>query len=204
MPALSLAANALITVEEFKFFRGIPSEEPSSADADIQVIAAINGTSQAVRDHLGRHVIATASVVDEFSGDGERKYFVEHCRITDTPVIQYYTGGGVWTTLDSTIYRRYVNDEKGLIEFTDGDLFSESLRYRVTYSTGWALASVPYSIKQAVVQLVERQLQKLDTAQPKEGHDSQSFGDSTISNNLSKWPTDVLDLLRPYRRMTIA
>lgn len=209
MPAVAAAANALITIEEYLQIRGITSAAQADDAIDAQRQRAINGMSQAVERHLGIKLITPAATIDEyFWGDGTPVYFSINnpIVISTAPVLAYYASAGAFTTMDTTTYPRRIDTSAGKIQLLDGAVFSKNLEYKLTYLYGYSAAAVPQDIKEAVAQLVFRTEIKLDPSPGNalEGVNSKSFGDSSTSYNLKSWPQDVIDILRPYRRVTIA
>jgi hypothetical protein len=207
MPEILAAANAIIMLSEFYAMRNIEENDTAVKAGESQLQFLINAHSQAVEEYLDRLVVSPATNITEaFRGDGTEKYYVSQNVIaaSSTPVLEYYASAGTYTTMDTPTYPRETIKEKGLIELLDGAVFSCNQRYRVTYLPGWPQASVPTSIKLAVVKIVERSLQNLDAKAPKEGMTSQSFDTSTTSYNLASWTQEILVLLGPHRRFIIA
>lgn len=193
-----LETYALITVAEFLEFRGNAASEVNLNEEHLNI--HINAASKAIENHCGRIICpVTAVSAEEFWGDDTDEYFVENAKLNASPTL-YYWNNTAWTEMTTTLYpREYVGD-CGKVWFSNGDLFTRKVRFKISYSTGWAQASVPYPIKQACFVLVQRSLKR---AEKLEGVRSVGTGDVTTSYDLHEFPDSVQRLLAPYRRVII-
>lgn len=190
----TLATSALITVEEYHNMDG-----KSPVDVDVheaQYILHINGVSYAIENYCRRTICPVTSCNELFEGDGEKFYRVRHKKINETPTL-YYWDGQSWQEMTTSEYPWSYDGDIGKIYFTQGGLFQAGTEYKITYSCGYARASVPQDIKLACYLMVHRSLKRVE----REGIVSESFGDQTLSVDLSYFPADVTRLLNPYRFM---
>lgn len=198
--AVEASANALLTVAEYRLLANISDSDTAFSLDRCQFL--VNGASGEVERYCNRKFISpSAAIAEVFSGDGEKNYFVQNLRIADgnTPTLAYWDGDS-WESAVSPSYVFTFNSEKGLIYFTDGNVFTKGLNnWRVTYLYGWTIASIPADLKRACATMVQRELKKLDGA---EGLNSQNFTDNTTSYNLSAWTPEIRETLNRYRRLT--
>lgn len=196
--ALTLAANALITIEEFQAYKGDDTERDVNED---RYIWMINAASQAIADYCDRTLCPSTAIsnLEWFDGDDTPSYYVRHRYITGTPTLYYYSGLD-WTEMTTTSYPRQITGSMGLIYMLQGHIFCAGTRYRVDYTTGYAQASVPIMLKQACCRVVDRAIK---VAEGKDGVTSESFGDQTTAFSFNRWPDDLKQMLEPYRKITV-
>jgi len=194
--SVSLASNALITVEEFLRYKGIP-ETDEKTDRD-RLRELINGASQEIENYCGGRMFITPSAqIDEiFDGDDTKERYVGHGRIysSDTLVISYWNGTG-WTV---STYSTAISRSRARIYFTEGEVFGAgSDNWKIAYKPGWAQTALPEDLKTVCKALVDRQI---ELAAGKEGLSSQSFGDSTTGYNFAAGiPANYKPILDSYR-----
>jgi hypothetical protein len=196
--AVSLNSNALITFSEYKLLLGI---DPSNVHIDEdKTLFFINHASQLIEDYCDRKFITPGNQIEEiFSGTGDTEYYVRHCRIADTPALQYRISN-TWYDLDTSTYPISVDNDSGLISFVYNQTFWKGYRnWKVKYKYGWTQSALPDDLKVACAQLVRRYIL---LAEGKEGLESESFGDSSTSYNLSSLPKNIQFVLDKYRRKT--
>ena len=190
----TIADNALITFDEYLEFEG-----KSKAETDLnenKFTVHINAVSQAIENECRRIVCPVTSKNELFSGDGDDYYLVRHKRITAAPTL-YYWDGDSWVEMTTSEYPWSYDGDVGKIYFTQGGKFNEGTRYKITYSCGYARASVPSDLKLACYILAHRSTKRIE----KEGVTSESFGDVTTSVNLTMMPDDVRAVINKYKAM---
>lgn len=196
---MSLAANALISVEEFKIFAALGGE--SIPDLD-RVEALINSASQYIERYCERKFIRpVAAVTETFDGSGLYYQRLDNAPFAATPTnLQYrYYIGDDWKDSDYTFE---TDDEKGLIILKDGHLFSSGiLNWRVDYLYGYELADVPQDLKRATAGMVLAARNKLQLRM--EGIDSHNYGEQSWVVSREFLSPELENLLAGYRRYWI-
>lgn len=206
MPNPTLAANALIEVEEYLNYAGISPDNPDLNEP--LMFMHINAVSQALETYLGRKVCPTQDANDTFYGDGEADYYVDHMRINAAPTL-YYWDGDSWEEMTTSSYPREYLGAKGLIWLTQY-VFEHKQQYKCSYNTGWDRDNVPDDLKLACMRLTMRGL-KL-AKDKKEGVASETFGDQTtrftlqpdtrVATGSGIIPPDVLGLIARYKKVS--
>lgn len=192
----SEASNALITLAEYCEFVG---KAVSDIDLSAERFNLLCGmASSRIEKHCRRKFIAASDQAEVHSGDGTKDLYVKNAPITATPTVKYWDGLQWVATPNTFTY----DSTTGRIWFTDGATFWRgSDNWQITYSYGYAIASVPYELKASCAILIQRALKKADG---KEGVSSETFGDQTTSFSLAKMPDDVVEILQPYVRQVYA
>lgn len=194
---MSLATNALISVEEYLIFKGEPVDGEVNED---QIEAHINSASDMIQNFCCRVICPTTDIVEKFNGNGFSDYYVKHRVINGTPTLYNYDGVN-WNEMTTTDYPRDISASVGLIELLELSRFTKGKKnYKVEYNTGYAIGNVPSAIKHACFILTQRFIL---SANDKEGLQSESFGEGTSSYDLSSIPDKVKKLLRPYRNIQV-
>lgn len=194
-----LNTNALITVEEFKAYRG---DDPTAQVNEDGLNVHINAASMAIANYCNRTLCPVTSVSGEkFRGDDTVLYLVKNLYMDSgtTPTLYYYTGLS-WQEMTAAQYPREVDYSEGRIEFMQGHIFAKGVRYKVDYATGYAQASVPDDLKLACFDWVNRAKLR---AEGKEGIASESIGEVTNSYNLATLPDSIKLVLNKYRRIAV-
>lgn len=196
---MSLAANALISVEEFKVYANLGGE--SIPDLD-RVEALINSASQYIERYCERKFIQpVAAITETFDGSGLGYQRLANAPIVGTPDTlqsRYYIGD-TWVDSD---YSFEVDAEKGLLILTDGHIFIKGERnWRVDYQYGYELADVPADLKRAAAGMVLAARNKLQLRM--EGIDSHNFGEQSWSISREFVSQEIENLIAGYRRYWI-
>lgn len=197
---MSLAPNALITLDEAKEFLGIEKELSDIQRAQYENY--INAISQFVENYCRRKFIASGSAITEiFDGDGTVEYYAKNIPISGTIVagdISYRSGtGDVWMPTTGTFS---YDSQSGRIYFTDGNIFSKGKdNWKIIYQYGYSITSVPYDLKLAVAKILARE--KKLFSDNVHGVSSITFPDHTISYSFDKLPDDVIATFNRYRRI---
>ena len=193
---MSLASNALVSVEEVKQYLGIDSDDNTENFEQL-----INGVSKQVESFCGRNFITpSAAITEKWSGDGTESVWLQEAPIASAIAVTSisYRSGTTWTALDSN-YTIEQNASEALIEFTDGSVFTKGYRnWKVSYSYGYSLSAVPDDLKHATIILVAREKSLADNKL--HGVNSKSFADHSISYNFDKDPENVKRTLNAYKR----
>lgn len=188
---MSLNSNALIDKEYY--YRQVGYEIDNTNRDDTQYEQYINQASQFIETHCNRKFI-TGSVAEIFDGNDHKDYYVKYGRITDTPVIAYWDGDS-WENLDTDIYD-ITYTTGGRVYFTDGNVFSEGKdNWRVTYSYGYTLATVPDDLKMACVGLIRF----IEVQSQKMGITYEAVGNNITTYDIRNIPATVMDVLNRYR-----
>lgn len=165
--AITLASNALVTLEEVRLALGMPY----ATDANNVAIGmtneqsgsfafAVNAASTYAETHCNRTFLSGSAAVEIFDGRGHNQFMVqnhtlyttEQAPITSSPLLQRWTGTA-WTAVDTSAYTS--KSVEGEVYFpaasygaegsatlgslsTDGNLFVKGTQnYRVTYDYGY-------------------------------------------------------------------
>jgi hypothetical protein len=194
----TLAANALITLDEFRDAIGIDASE---AINEAKALLAINAASQEIEDYCCRKFIAPSSAIEEiFDGDRSKEYYVRHLRITETPTLYTLESDYTWDTL-ATTYEWGYDGDTGLIYLRDFVFWAGTRNWKVAYKYGWPRADVPDPVKRVAVQLTQRLIR---LAEGREGEDSLSFGNTATTYNLAgHWTDGMKTAIQPYRRIAV-
>jgi len=195
--SVSLATNALVTVDEYLRHKGI-DKDTSEMDAD-RITQFINSASQTIENYLNQKIVPVTEDYTEIrSGDGTKDIYVKNAMNITLTKLEYWSGTA-WTEMTTSAYVRTYDSDTGRIWFTDGNTFWRGDdNIRITYSWGYATASVPVPIKEATYILIDRAMKRADG---KEGISSESFGDATTSYDFSSLITKQVDaLLTKYWR----
>lgn len=197
---MSLAANALLTLLEFKGWMGIGDSDTST---DTLNGKAIDSASQNIETVTGRKWITPAEGLDEiFSGNGQAfAYSVNVPILTLTDLSYLDSDGSTWVSVTGD--RTYAFDAaSGRIYFTDGNVFTYGdHNWRATYTYGYAVADVPDDLKMACAILAARIKKQFEDGI--HGVSSKSFGDQSISFSFNKMPDNVREILERYKRKAI-
>lgn len=196
---MSLAANALITLAEFKGFLGI---DAGDTDTDTLNEKVIDSASQQIEKYTGRQWITPGEAADEiFSGNGKEGIYSVNVPIVAISSLSYRSGsdGSDWTSVTSDWV--YANDAAaGRIYFTDGNIFEDGFQnWKLSYTYGYAITAIPPDMKMAcafIAALIKKQFESQII-----GVSAKSFGDQTTTYNIALTPM-VKDLLAQYRRIT--
>jgi hypothetical protein len=192
------ASNALIDQNYLAAYLG-DNESDTTPNLDHRQLH-INAVSQMIEDYLRRKVCPSQSVASEkFVGDGEPSVYVKNMRITGTPTLYYYDGSD-WQEMNSTNWPREVVGESGLIELMGGYTFVDDQLYKVSYTTGWASADVPGTLKRVCAREVHRAILR---ATKKEGVSAESYGDTSTTYDLADLSKQSIRELQSYRRAVL-
>jgi hypothetical protein len=194
---------ALISVDEAKVLLNINSSLDENAKARIEML--INLSSGLIASRTGRKFITPANAITEyFFGHNTCEHYLDNKPIVGTPTsLQYHSSGTTW--YDTSARWSYKSDV-GLIYFTDGSTFHSlsndegAGNWRITYSYGYAVASVPSELKilcADIVQILKTRFEK-NLAHIK----SQAFETHSTVYAWKLIPDDMRDLIMSYKGRT--
>lgn len=199
--SIAESVNALVKVDEYKLFSGIGSSDNSD---DNQIQFFINSCSEKIQGSSGTaRRFREATLLETFSGDGTSSRYLNNAPITAVTKLEQWNGSA-WVELPLANYPYTFDDSVGNLYFQSGSncYFSRGFKnYRVTYTYGYVIASIPADLKEICCKLVSRAIQLAH--QNKEGLNSESTGESTTSYNLGDWSSEIKMILQGYRRKFI-
>lgn len=197
---MSLAANALLTVEEAKTFFGIDIGLTDMEQAQYENY--INAASQEIENYCLRKFITPESDITEiFDGDGTGEYYVENIPIVGTIVaadVSYRSGiGETWTATSGTLA---YETKTGRVYFTDGNVFGKGKNnWRIQYSYGYTVANVPADLKMAAIELAAIKKKQFDDKVY--GVSAITYPEHTVSYAFDKISESVKATLNKYKRI---
>lgn len=146
-----MAANDLVTVNQVERHLGIPLDSGDSTQLGLQIEVA----SQLIEDFLNRKLISQTHI-QYFDGRRTDRLILRQWPVTEITEIRVdsehlFTSDD--TILASTAYV-LVNDQE-VLKIDDGNWNYGKYSIKVTYEAGWLQASIPATIRNACLQLVE-------------------------------------------------
>lgn len=166
-----MSANAtvdLITLINYQDYIGeqLADKHPNQEQREFLITAA----SAAFSNELVGYNLLVTTRSEEFEGHGGFKQYVRVVPITVTPVLSYWNDTD-WTVASDTTYPRQVDNTTGLIRMTSSS-FWRGNRWKIEYTAGYAVASMPMDVKECVCQMVQRSIARTSG---KEGVTQESF-----------------------------
>ena len=149
----------------------------------------ITAASQQFVGLAGGRAFVQAADTMEFDGTGKGRIIVRNPPIDTggTITISYWNGTG-WTEATAGTYPRQFESDLGLVRLTSAVF--HRVRWKILYTGGWTIATMPMDVQMAVCQLVHRAEQRADG---KEGVTTESLAaDQTMSFDLDKLATDPI------------
>lgn len=187
--------NALVSPDDVKAFLKIASE---SEDPIIETF--INKASIWANDFTQR-LLLSRTLTEYYDGEGETELLLRQYPVTaltnlyDDPLRAF----GAGTAID--IANNVVLDgEKGIVRlWNQAVAFNDGIfNVKVVYTAGYALASVPESIKEAVLLYIGN-LYRRQYQDQRFGVSSETIGDRTTNYANDEFPAKAKALLNPYR-----
>lgn len=176
----------LITRDTFLEYAGRQPDSKLTNEARLDML--VTSCSQLFTELAGGRKFLEASDLQHFDGKKQQRIFVRYPPINSSPaIILEYWNITAWKTADATTYAREQENAIGLIRLTSSVF--HPVRWRVTYTGGYILASIPFDIKQAVCQLVDRAEQR---AAGKEGVRSDSKSNQSVQFDLGEVATETI------------
>lgn len=182
----------LLDIDDYKVLMGLSKTDQRTPDDLIE--ANIDAASALVESYCNRKILLE-SVSEVFDGTGTAEYHVRQARFASdtTQTVQWWNGSSWETTTGTTV----VDNDKGLIYFSDGGVFwSGTKNWKIAYTCGWALVDIPKDLKVTIAQMVRRAILR---SQSKEGVASETFGDQSTSFDLTMLSGEIKERLQPYR-----
>lgn len=187
--------NALVSLDDAKDFLKIATEE-----SDAVVTSLINRASAWANTYTQRLLLSRA-LTEYYDGDGEEELLLRQYPVTaltniyDDPLRAF----GAGTAIDVAA-NVILDNEKGIIRLWNqaAAFNSGKANIKVVYTAGYALASVPESVKEAVLVYIGHAYRR-EYLDQKFGVSSETIGDRTTTYAASDIPEKAKVLLNPYR-----
>ena len=195
----TLASNTWLSLADTKEYLGISSGD---TDNDDLIINMINRATTLVETYLDR-VILTATYTNEvYEGTGSPYLFLRQYPVTALTSIDYRTENyqSSYETLDTTEYD--YRADNGVVR-RNANFRSVPAEYRVTYTAGYAAASVPQDLSLAVLDLISY----LWNQRKSKGIQSERLGEYSVTwfeGARSIRESGAFAILEPYRRINVA
>lgn len=187
--------NALVSPDDVKAFLKI-----ASVSEDPIIETFINKASIWANDFTQR-LLLSRTLTEYYDGEGETELLLRQYPVTaltnlyDDPLRAF----GAGTAID--IANNVVLDgEKGIVRlWNQAVAFNDGIfNVKVVYTAGYALASVPESIKEAVLLYIGN-LYRRQYQDQRFGVSSETIGDRTTNYANDEFPAKAKALLNPYR-----
>src|SRR5262245_59404027 len=210
---MSLAANALVTREDAKSFMDI---DASSDDANLEKV--INRVSDAI-ERWCRRPLRQATYTDlRLRGPYCPELFLRHTPISVTDPISV-----VVNSLSLTVWRTEADGDPAAKDVVvqgsaESSVFAPDMLYRaygwdsyseyvpnnvkLTYTGGWALASIPDDLQEAALEIIKQVWNDQDKGLQDVTTVTLPTGGFTVF--AAPFPRRALQLLEPYRRLVVA
>lgn len=192
------AAIALATVAEAKVVLKIPSGTTSE---DTVLEDLINRASAHANKHTGRQLLL-ARFTEFYDGDGSDELMLNNypvgtlTSVHDDP-LRDFAAGSLLVVDDDYI----LDAAAGIISAMSGHpaFLKGKATVKVVYTAGYALASVPHDLKEAVLMMVQHHYKRMYQDQ-RIGLASESIGDQTFTYSEEAIPKKAKATLDRYRR----
>lgn len=176
----------LITRDTFLEYAGREPDSKLTNEARLDML--VTSCSLLFTDLAGGHKFLEAEDIQHFDGRKQHQIYVRYPPIKVSPaVVLEYWNATAWMVADTTTYAREQENAAGLIRLTSSVF--HPVRWRVTYTGGYGLTSIPFDIKQAVCQLVDRAEQR---AAGKEGVTNDSKSNQSVQFDLAEVATEAI------------
>lgn len=182
-----MAATDIVSQDEVRTLKRIQSNVD---DAIIDLL--ITQASEFVQGYLSDPVL-TSTVTESFVGTGHSARFLK--RLNPTAVTSVTVAGQVIPARTSPTGMGWFLD--GSVVRLAGYLFTHDAACVIVYTAGWALGSVPASIRRPTLKLILHWYAELDRI----GQSSKSVGGQNISFDGSDVPSDVTKALDQVERV---
>lgn len=151
---------AVISLNEVK-----EAIQESSNTYDAELNGFINRASAIIENYCQRKFIQQTYTNEEYGGNGQYRLKLRNWPVTALSTLQWNTSSDFanpdWETLDTSDYdlERVNQNDAGLIFLASG--FVKGINnYRVTYTAGYAIDSMPHDIRAAAIELVAYMFRK--------------------------------------------
>ncbi len=186
-------ANALVSVDQAKEYLKITSEEEDGIVENL-----INRASAWANDFTKR-LLLSRSLTEYYDGEGGTELLLTQYPVTtvttvhDDPLRAF----GANTLVAASDY--YVDAEAGRVRLLNGVAFLTGVAsIKAAYTAGYALASVPASIQEAVLLYIGHSYRREHLDQ-RFGVSTETVGDRTTTFKDEPFPEKAKQLLLPYR-----
>lgn len=197
---MSLNVNALLSQAELELILQITISSSDLKDF------LINTASDFINNFTNRRLLSRTITSEKYDGTGESRLFLKEYPITSVTAVKSwdsYNNVVSYTYTEHTEYTLYANE--GYILFRGKTLKGHN-NYQITYVAGYALADVPYDLKNACAQLCGIMYYNKGKA----GIKSESIGSYSVTydkGNASIMgipvPDDIAGVIRQYRRINV-
>ncbi|MGD8785894.1 MAG: hypothetical protein PVJ60_00595 [Phycisphaerales bacterium] len=195
---MSLIDSAIIELADLERPLNVDSTKDNFPEEFLENL--INSVTEFIEKETNNKFI-TGSDTYEFEGNGQTKKRMRYAPIVgniDVTNISYWDKTQ-WTALDSAYTISNDNKwDKGILEFTNGYRFSESLKWKVVYSYGYARQSIPWDLKAACIGLVGLRFKLFNN--DKLGISTWSRSDQAFVYEFNKMPEWIRLTLNQYKR----
>lgn len=170
--------------------------------------ALINMASQFIENFCDRLFIETTYTKEIYNGNGTHELYLKNYPLSDIGSLiivswDTYNDKEDYVFTINTDYLIYTNE--GMLYHRWGWIKGHQ-NYRVTYKAGYAIAAIPYDLKQACAQIC----QYINNHKNNPGAISEAMGKYSISYSNPAGgkgisvaiPAAIIDLLQPYRRIS--
>lgn len=146
---------ALVSVADVKtLYLKIPTGDTA---LDATITQWILWASDEIERHCNQPILQTTYTNERFDGTGGDRWVFPHTLpVSSVSGLGYLDAfGGTWSAIDAADYE--VQTERGMaLLYKPTGFVRGAKNYRVTYTVGYAIASVPDAIKRVCCEMVER------------------------------------------------
>lgn len=170
------------------------------SDKDRDLINLINRVSGDCSAYCNRVFLSATYTEERYDGTGQDELVLKHYPVTAvSEIIPYKDGDALTVEDDYVIY----DADSGIIKLVDGKTFPVStLQIKVTYTAGYAFASLPYDLVQSVLEAVAHRWKEQDTG--RYGVDSVQMDEQQTNYITEQYNRHVLAVWDRYRARNIA
>lgn len=188
---MSQAANALCTFAEYCLLLGKDTTNEAIDQPRIEMF--VGAVSTMIEKRCGRAFIQ-GTFADYFEGNGTTFRYPKQwpLKAASSASLDYWSG----TAWVATGYTVTVNDTETKLELAGGYVFYEGMKYKLSYTAGWLIASVPFDLKAVCAYMTS----SLILSFRKAGTRTESVGDETRSYDFDAMPEYLKTTLRTYER----
>ena len=173
----------LVSLDEYLAYGGRNKDSDKTNVQRLELL--ITSASQLFQGLAGGRKFVHAEDIFYFDGHATSRLFIRYTPIDsgETVTLEYWNGTA-WTEAAAATHPREIDYIDGKITLTS-TVFHRAM-WRVTYTGGYVLASIPTFVKDAVCQLVHRAEMRADG---REGVGSVSMNDQSTSYDLKDMVT---------------
>lgn len=180
-----MAAIDMTTLADVKSWLGL-----TVSTDDALLTRLITAASDYVQNYLSRDIMQTTYTGETYHGNGSGQLMLRQFPISAVSSVVVYnpsnmTATTTYTAADLLFDERTLYLESGKV-FTMGQG-----NVKVNYTAGYTLANVPFSLSQAVIELLAVRYRERDRI----GHVSKSLGGETVTFDIKDMPNSVKTLL---------